>query len=142
VTARRDVLVVDDDPDMVDVITAVLGMEGYAVRSAENGRRALEAVEAAVPAVVLLDMLMPVMDGWSFARELRARYGPAVPIVVVTAAEHAPARAAEIGATDVVSKPFDVDDLINVVARHAPRPGDFDPGPEGAGRGGAASPGS
>jgi two-component system, chemotaxis family, chemotaxis protein CheY len=125
-----DVLVVDDDPDMVDVIELVLRTEGYAVRSAENGKRALEAVATAMPALVLLDMLMPVMDGWQFARELRARYGRVVPIVVVTAAEHAQSRAAEIGADDVVSKPFDVDDLLQIVARHAPAPAASHPAPE------------
>src|SRR5262245_7258978 len=123
-TPPRDVLIVDDDPDMVDVIELVLRTEGYGVRSAENGMRALEAVATEVPALVLLDRLMPVMDGWHFARELRARYGRDVPpIVVVTAAEHAQARAAEIDAADVVSKPFEVDELLRVVARHAPKHG-------------------
>jgi CheY-like chemotaxis protein len=65
-------------------------------------------------------MLMPVMDGRQCARELRARYGDTVPIVVVTAAEHARARASEIGdVADVLAKPFEMDDLIRVVERYA-----------------------
>jgi CheY-like chemotaxis protein len=63
-----------------------------------------------------------VMDGWQCARELRTRYGRAVPIVVVTAAEHARARADQVGGVDgVLSKPFDMDDLLRVVARFVQR---------------------
>ena len=114
----RDVLVVDDEPDMVDIIELVLREAGYETRSASNGKRALEAVEARMPGLVLLDMLMPVMDGWECARELRARFGPTLPIVVITAAEHVRARSAEIGADDVLPKPFEVDDLLRIVARY------------------------
>ena len=113
----KDVLVVDDDPDMVDAMLLVLEGAGYASRSAANGRQALDAVAARMPALVLLDMLMPVMDGWQCARELRARYGRGVPIVVVTAAEHARARGEEVGADAALAKPFDVDDLLRVVSR-------------------------
>ncbi len=116
--APDDVLVVDDDPDIVEVLQLVLREAGYAVRSAVNGKQALEAVVARTPALILLDMLMPVMDGWQFTRELRARHGRTVPIVVVTAAEHARAWSEEIGADDVLPKPFDVDELLRLVARH------------------------
>jgi len=123
----RDVLVVDDERDLVDVMLFVLHEAGYAARSAGNGRQALEAVAAQMPALILLDMLMPVMDGWQFARELRARYGRVVPIVVVTAAEDARARSEEIGADEVLPKPFDVDDLLRLVARHVLEPGASQP---------------
>ena len=122
-TAPDDVLVVDDDPDVVDVILLVLDHAGYAARSAENGAQALAAVEARVPALVLLDMIMPVMNGWQFARELRARYGRVIPIVMVTAAEHARARGDEIGADAVLPKPFNVGDLLRLVERYVVKPG-------------------
>jgi len=113
-----DVLVVDDDPDLREIVRMMLCCSGYQVRCAGNGKEAVEAVAKRMPAVVLLDMLMPVMDGWQCARELRARYGRSVPIVVVTAAEHARARADQIGdIDDVLSKPFEMDDLLRVVAR-------------------------
>jgi CheY-like chemotaxis protein len=112
----KDVLVVDDDADMVDAMRFALHGAGYATRCAANGRQALEAVATQIPALILLDMIMPVMDGWQCARELRARYGSAVPIVVVTAAEHARARGEAIGADDVLTKPFEVDDLLRIVA--------------------------
>ncbi len=116
--AHSDVLVVDDDPDMVDLMLIVLEQAGYMARSARNGREALAAVAERVPGLVLLDMLMPVMNGWECAHELRSRYGNAVKIVVVTAAEHPRARAEEVGADDVLPKPFEMSNLLRVVARY------------------------
>ena len=115
----RDVLVVEDEPAMADAMLRVLALKGYAARRAVNGREALAAVEQCRPALVLLDILMPVMDGWECARELRLRYGTDLPIVVVTAAEHARQRAAELQADDVLPKPFDLGDLLRVVERYA-----------------------
>ena len=115
-----DVLIVDDDPDMVTIIRIMLDDAGYQVRSARNGKEALESVATKMPAVVLLDILMPVMDGWQCARELRARYGRRVPIVVVTAAEHAGARAEQVGCDDVLAKPFEMAELLRIVARYVP----------------------
>jgi CheY-like chemotaxis protein len=117
---RSDVLVVEDDPDLVEIVRLMLDTLGYDVRCTRNGREAIAAVAQKKPAVVLLDMLMPVMDGWECARELRARYGHTVPIVVMTAAEHAGVRADQVGAVDVLSKPFDIDHLLSVIARYAP----------------------
>jgi CheY-like chemotaxis protein len=114
-----DILVVDDDPDVLELIVAMLERAGYHPRVATNGREALAAVERHQPALVLLDMLMPVMDGWACARALRHRYGRSPRIVVVTAAEHARAWAAEVGADDVLSKPFDSKSLVDAVERYA-----------------------
>jgi CheY-like chemotaxis protein len=122
VTACNDVLVVDDDEDMIEVMELLLHDAGYTTRTAQNGQQALEAVEKGMPALIVLDMLMPVMNGWQFAREFRARYGPAVPIVVATAAEHVQHRANEIDAAGVLPKPFEVSDLLRLVARHVPAP--------------------
>jgi len=65
---------------------------------------------------------MPVMNGWQFASEFRARYGKGVPIVVATAAEHVQRRGDEIEAAGVLPKPFEVSDLLRLVARHVPAP--------------------
>jgi CheY-like chemotaxis protein len=119
---QPDVLVVDDDPDLLETMHTMLDLEGYEVRCVRNGQEALEAAAEKLPGVVLLDMLMPVMNGWECARELRARFGQRVPIVVVTAAEHAHARAARIGGVaGVLQKPFDMDDLLEIVSRYVPR---------------------
>lgn len=117
-----DVLVVEDDPDVADVLLQVLGLAGYACRCAANGLEALEAAAEQLPALVLLDMLMPVMDGWQCGRELRARYGDSLAIVVTTAAEHARRCGDDIGADDVLAKPFDIGDLLTIVDRYACRP--------------------
>ena len=80
--ARR-VLVVDDDPDILDALSEILEVEGYDVQRARNGREALQRLEQAMPDLVLLDLMMPVMDGWAFARS-RAR-GARPPIIVLSA---------------------------------------------------------
>ena len=117
----EDVLVVDDDADMIEVIQLVLQDAGYRTRSALNGQEALEAVESGgMPALIVLDMLMPVMNGWQFAEAFHALYGRDVPIVVATAAEHVRSRSDGIGAVGVLPKPFEVSDLLRVVSRHAP----------------------
>jgi DNA-binding response OmpR family regulator len=111
------VLVVEDDQDLSSLLEMVLADAGHRVRTAPDGRAALAAVAAEMPGVILLDMRMPVMNGWEFAREFRARYGRACPIVVVTAAENARLRAEEIGAEDWLAKPFDLDDVLYTVER-------------------------
>ena len=120
----NDVLIVDDDLDMIEVMELVLHDAGYRTRSALNGQQALEVVAADMPALIVLDMLMPVMNGWQFAQAFRSRYGRAVPIVVATAAEHIERRRNGLDVTDVLPKPFEVSDLLRLVSRHVqlPRP--------------------
>jgi CheY-like chemotaxis protein len=122
VSTSRDVLVVEDDQDMADALLHLLEMWGFRARHAEHGKAALDAVASHMPAVVLLDMLMPVMDGWQCARELRARYGASLPIVVVTAAEHVHGRGKEIGADEVLPKPFETRHLRKIVERYVNAP--------------------
>jgi two-component system, chemotaxis family, chemotaxis protein CheY len=110
------VLVVDDDPDILDAICDILEVEQYRVARARNGLEALQEVEAERPALILLDLMMPVMDGVTFAHALRQR--PAlrdVPIVVISA-EGNPQRAAPVGARGYLAKPFDIEVLLAHVA--------------------------
>ncbi len=92
----------------------ILDDEGYSITTASNGAEALEAIERTRPSLVLLDMRMPVLDGWSVARTLQER-GINLPIVVMTAAPDARQRAAEIDADGYLAKPFDVPDLLAAV---------------------------
>jgi CheY-like chemotaxis protein len=117
------VLVVEDDPDLLSLVELILRDAGYRVATASHGRAALARVAEEMPALILLDMRMPVMNGWEFAREFRALYGRAAPIVVVTAAENARARADEIGADGWLAKPFDLEDVLRAAERHAGPPG-------------------
>jgi CheY-like chemotaxis protein len=122
VSVPGDVLIVDDDGDLLEVAELLLRSAGYPTRVAHNGQEALSAVASGMPALILLDMLMPVMDGSQFAREFRARNGRAAAIVVVTAAEHARARCGQLEVDGVLAKPFDARELLQLVARHAGPP--------------------
>lgn len=115
-------LVVDDDPDLPELLVTLLTSRGYDVDVASNGAEALESIGRRLPALILLDMRMPVMDGWTFARIFRDRYDRRAPIVVLTAAESAAARATEIGAEGHLDKPFDLENLYAEVARFVPPP--------------------
>jgi two-component system chemotaxis response regulator CheY len=116
--APRRVLVVEDEPAIRDFVSMVLDSQGYNVSTAANGAVALEQVHREPVNLILLDMRMPVMDGWTFARAYRAASGPHAPIVVLTAAQDAADRAAQIEAEGFLGKPFDLDDLLRVVAEH------------------------
>jgi DNA-binding response OmpR family regulator len=117
---RAVVLVIDDDEDVRELLRYLLERAGYAVRTAVHGRDGLDSVADTMPDLILLDLKMPVMDGKAFAAEFLSRYGRATPIVVVTAADDARKRAAEIGAADWLAKPFEADGLTRVVAAHLP----------------------
>lgn len=111
------VLVVDDDPDILEAICDILDGEDYRVARARNGAEALERVDAERPDVILLDLMMPVMDGVAFAKALRQR--PAdrdVPILVISA-DGNPQRAASVNPRGYLAKPFDIDTLLSHVAR-------------------------
>jgi CheY-like chemotaxis protein len=112
----RPILVVDDDPTILATVSETLDLEGYPVVTATNGAEALEAVERERPSVVLLDMRMPILDGWGFVRAIRER-GISLTVVVMTAASDARRWAREIGAQGVLAKPFELDDLLAAVQR-------------------------
>ena len=112
--AEPPILVVDDDDSIRQTVAEILSVEGYPVESASNGEEALARVAEKTPGLVLLDMRMPVLDGWGFARELRQR-GIKLPILVMTAAQNARRWAEEIGADGFVPKPFDLNELLDKV---------------------------
>jgi len=112
----QTILVVDDDPDVLEVVVMMLEIEGYTAKAARDGAEALEMIERERPGLVLLDMRMPGMDGWTFARELATR-GIDVPVVVMTAARDAQRWASEIDANAHLGKPFQIDNLVETVDR-------------------------
>lgn len=113
---------VDDDPAILATVSEILDFEGYPVETATNGQEALRSLERRRPSVVLLDMRMPVLDGWGFARALKER-GISLPVIVMTAAQDARKWAEEIGAAGHVSKPFELPELLAAVERICPSPG-------------------
>ncbi len=111
------ILIVEDEQDVAVLVADVLDLEGYEARIS-SGEDALKHVLEFKPALVLLDLMMPVVDGFEVARRLRARDDTrVVPIIVMTAMHGAPARARELGAQGCVAKPFDIGELIETIER-------------------------
>ena len=112
---RPLVLVADDDPDILLLMTLTLERDGYDVVAAKDGLSALEAAVARVPHLVLLDLMMPGLDGYEVTRRLRREPTTKnLPIVIVTAAaeESQAARALEAGADAYMKKPFSPRELL------------------------------
>jgi CheY-like chemotaxis protein len=120
--AMSSVLVIEDDPDMRGLLVIMLEEQGHIVRAAANGVAGLEAIHRERPDVILLDMEMPVMDGWELARRYRAEVGNPAPIVVMTASEDPRKPAEEIGAAGWLGEPVELDVLFETVRHIASRP--------------------
>ncbi len=114
--ADHVILVVEDDPPLARLIEALLETEGYRVRCVADGQAALEAVRAERPALVLLDVTLPKLDGWEVLARLRAEACPP-PVVLLTGQTRAAGRAESAGAAAAVLKPFDIEELLQVVAQ-------------------------
>jgi two-component system, chemotaxis family, chemotaxis protein CheY len=116
---QRRVLVVDDERGIQMVLQEILDLEGYAVRIASNGQEALDILEEWMPDVIVLDLMMPVMDGSAFREAqlgLTDRIG-SIPIVTLSGARDAVERANAMGAAAVILKPFDLDEVVTTVGR-------------------------
>lgn len=112
-----DILVVDDDADIREWVAAALAIDGHAVATAGDGLEALRLLDDYRPALVLLDLRMPAMDGPTFARRCRERFGDALPIIAMSA-QHADQRAEPLPVAAFLPKPFDLDHLAALVARY------------------------
>lgn len=114
------ILVVDDVVDNLFLLQTVLESEGYVVETAFNGKMALEKIDKTDPDLVLLDIMMPDLDGYEVTRQVRQNERFAsLPIVLLTAHDeyyHAPYR--EIGANDLIRKPVDFDELLGKVEKY------------------------
>jgi len=110
----KTVLIIDDDPAYRQVLTMALNASGYRATAAENGARALPIVSNSPPDIILLDMLMPVMDGLQFLRWVKQEAKVSIPIVVLTCMDSRSVvvDALLAGATDVITKPFSLPILI------------------------------
>ncbi|MEA2641733.1 MAG: hypothetical protein QOF51_3127 [Chloroflexota bacterium] len=114
------ILVVDDDESIREVIATVLRDEGCEVRTARNGESALALLADWCPDLILLDVRMPEMDGAEVARRYRALLGPHAPVVLLTALSDGPALAEALGAVGYLTKPFELDDLLEVASTYSP----------------------
>jgi CheY-like chemotaxis protein len=119
---RRDlsklILVVDDDEGLQETLQAVLEGEDYEVVIAGDGLAALEKLATVMPALILLDLMMPRMDGFTFALELERRgLRSSIPIIVLTADSRGKQKANQLGANNYIDKPFDIPDLLDKIAQ-------------------------
>ena len=119
-TNAESVLVVDDDPGVRDALAELLASEGYAVAAAENGRVALDLLQAGLrPCAVILDLMMPVMDGWDFrAAQSQSPSLKEVPVIVITAAGFSKESVrTQFGDLPFFAKPPNPDALLATVKR-------------------------
>lgn len=112
-----DILVVDDEASVVEVVSLYLKREGFTVRVAANGREALEAIRMRLPALVVLDLMLPEVDGLEIMRRLRDNPATDVPVIMLTARRQETDRiyGLELGADDYVTKPFSPAELVSRV---------------------------
>jgi len=111
-------LVVEDDVGLQETLRDVLELEGYQVETAKDGIAALENVSRRAPALIILDLMMPRMDGVAFADELRRRgLRPAIPILVLSGHNRARSQAARIAAEGCLEKPFDLRAFLSEIQR-------------------------
>jgi DNA-binding response OmpR family regulator len=109
---KTTILTADDDPQLLRLMTRNLQLEGYDVLPASDGQQALEQIEYHAPDLVLLDVMMPKMDGFSVCHQVREF--SSVPIIMVTARgqDQDKVRGLDLGADDYLTKPFSVDELL------------------------------
>jgi CheY-like chemotaxis protein len=115
----RQVLVIDDDEGMRDLVALALSAIGYEDVSVRDGAAALERLTTLQPAVILLGMRIPTMDGWTFAQAYERLPELHAPVIVMTAAQDAAIRAAEIKAAAYLAKPFHLADLYACIENWA-----------------------
>ncbi len=120
---RHTILIVDDDSNVLELLRVNCVARGFDVITAGDGLEALRLVEQRMPELIILDVMMPEMDGWEVCKQVRDRYQDSIRIVMLTAKDTA--RDKIIGknilkADEYLTKPFDIDELLATVARLVP----------------------
>jgi CheY-like chemotaxis protein len=118
-SAGAGVLVVEDDFDSREMLRILLESEGYSVMSAADGREALEQLLAAAPCLIILDLMMPVMNGWEFrAVQTQDPVLAKIPVVVVSADGNVKDKATTLGVAGYLQKPVQFERLLDLVRQH------------------------
>ncbi len=113
----RKVLVVEDDADVQQFVCGVLRDAGYEVDAAGDGAEALRKIEASRHDLIVLDLMMPNVDGWGVLEQIRSERDPRSPAVVILSAYPDPWRAIKAGAWECLEKPFQIEQLLQTCAR-------------------------
>lgn len=114
------VLIAEDDPAIRRVLERVLTREGHTVETAANGREALTSIQQALPDLLLLDLKMPVIDGWEVYRRLQEKGQCPFPIIIITASERVSQARCDLPGAQVIAKPFDLDNLLSMIHQNLP----------------------
>ena len=117
---NKKILLVDDEPDIRLTVSKRLMNKGYRVTEAENGKIALDIIEKQVPDLVILDVMMPELNGYQVCRKLRERpETKELPVLMLTAKDQTTDRfwAEEVGVTEYITKPFEDEELLAAVQR-------------------------
>ena len=116
--ARTEILIVDDEPDLLDLLKFELESVGYTVRTAENGIEALECLKTFNPALIITDLGMPKMDGLTFLKTLRNGDGPR-PLVIVTSgySEKLESERENLNIGAIIGKPYLMEEISALVAK-------------------------
>lgn len=118
---KKRILCIEDHPEMIELVKLILGRRGYEVEGALGGKEGLEAIAQNPPDLVLLDLMMPDLDGWEVFRQIRVNEAmKAVPVIVITAKSQNIDRVLGLqiaGVDDYITKPFGPKELIDSVER-------------------------
>ncbi|MCG3114923.1 MAG: response regulator [Candidatus Manganitrophus sp. SA1] len=119
----KRILIVDDNQDTIHILTVILNQGGYPTFAARDGVEALQKIQEEAPALVLLDIMMPKLDGFGVMAVMRGDPGMSqIPVLVISAkVDHASkARSMELGAKDYIVKPINPDEILLKVKEHCP----------------------
>jgi len=134
--SNKRILCIEDHPEMIELIRLILGRRGYQVDGAVGGREGLEAMETTRPDLVLLDLMMPDLDGWDVYRQIKANKEIShVPVIIVTAKAQGIDKVLGLhiaGVDDYITKPFGPKELIESVERILSRTPTPPPSPNAA----------
>jgi two-component system chemotaxis response regulator CheY len=120
-TSAGHILFIDDDESIREFVMMALTDEGYEVSTAPHGAAALDLINRGQPNLILLDMRMPVMDGWAFLKAYDDTPQPHAPIIALTASRNSPDTQVPPEVSGFLAKPFDLNDLIALIGQHLQR---------------------
>ena len=120
-TAQKRILCIEDEPEMIDLIRLILGRRGFQVSGANGGKAGLEAVRTQRPDLILLDLMMPDMDGWEVYQQIKADEATRhIPVIVVTAKAQSIDKVLGLHIAkvdDYIAKPFSPQELLSSVEK-------------------------
>lgn len=115
-TDPRTILYIEDDLEMINLVTVILNRSGYVVKSANSGSKGLELIEQELPDLILLDLMMPEMDGWTLYQQLKSSESTSnIPVIIITAKSQPIDRVLGLHVAkvdDYIAKPFHPQELL------------------------------